>query len=175
MCAIFKIASTPTKGRLLDEFVPKLYLAIWTTTPWTIPANDVVAVNSKLQYAIVEVQSCSQKVRDFVAAHMSSKGIDLHTEECHHDLRKAEYKKVKVEVVAFWFILPPGVSADRYAKYWRSKQVIVLQKVSVLVINCFCPALPPSQCKNAEDLVPETYKDVSVVHRILPGNVVVQV
>ncbi|GKB38799.1 isoleucine--tRNA ligase, chloroplastic/mitochondrial-like protein [Tanacetum coccineum] len=81
MCAIFKIASTPTKGRLLDEFVPKLYLAIWTTTPWTIPANAVVAVNSKLQYAIVEVQSCSQKVRDFVAAHMSSKGIELHTEE----------------------------------------------------------------------------------------------
>ncbi|GJV56567.1 isoleucine--tRNA ligase, chloroplastic/mitochondrial-like protein [Tanacetum coccineum] len=86
MYAIFRIASTPTKGGLLDEFVPKLSLAIWTTTPWTIPAN--AAVNFKLQYAIVS---------DFVAAHMSSKGIDLHTEECHHDLTQAEYKECQHE------------------------------------------------------------------------------
>ena len=39
MYANFKILSTPTKGGLLDEFLPKLSLAIWTTTPWTIPAN----------------------------------------------------------------------------------------------------------------------------------------
>ncbi|XP_024996094.1 isoleucine--tRNA ligase, chloroplastic/mitochondrial isoform X2 [Cynara cardunculus var. scolymus] len=36
-----------------------LCLAVWTTTPWTIPANAAVAVNSKLQYAVVEVQSLS--------------------------------------------------------------------------------------------------------------------
>ncbi|KAL7582373.1 hypothetical protein Lser_V15G46065 [Lactuca serriola] len=58
MYAIFKLLTTPTKDGLLDEF-PKLSLAIWTTTPWTIPAN---AVNSKLQYAIVEVQSPSPDV-----------------------------------------------------------------------------------------------------------------
>jgi isoleucyl-tRNA synthetase len=31
-------------------------LAIWTTTPWTIPANLAVAVNEALQYSIVEVR-----------------------------------------------------------------------------------------------------------------------
>ncbi|XP_052623250.1 isoleucine--tRNA ligase, chloroplastic/mitochondrial-like [Lactuca sativa] len=61
MNAIFKLLTTPTKDGLLDEF-PKLSLAIWTTTPWTIPANAAVAVNSKLQYAIVEVQSPSPDV-----------------------------------------------------------------------------------------------------------------
>lgn len=30
-----------------------LYLSIWTTTPWTIPANRAVAVNAKLTYALV--------------------------------------------------------------------------------------------------------------------------
>ena len=30
--------------------------AIWTTTGWTLPANLAVAVNDKLQYAVVEVQ-----------------------------------------------------------------------------------------------------------------------
>lgn len=28
-------------------------LAIWTTTPWTIPANLAVAVNGDLSYALV--------------------------------------------------------------------------------------------------------------------------
>jgi hypothetical protein len=32
------------------------HLGIWTTTPWTIPANLAVAVNADLQYAVVEVQ-----------------------------------------------------------------------------------------------------------------------
>ena len=30
--------------------------AIWTTTPWTIPANLAVAVNDKLEYSIVEAK-----------------------------------------------------------------------------------------------------------------------
>ncbi|KAF9673295.1 hypothetical protein SADUNF_Sadunf10G0009300 [Salix dunnii] len=56
--AIFKLASTPpTSDGLLEEFFPDLYLAIWTTTPWTVPANAAVAVNAKLQYAVIEVQS----------------------------------------------------------------------------------------------------------------------
>ncbi|XP_015573355.1 isoleucine--tRNA ligase, chloroplastic/mitochondrial [Ricinus communis] len=56
--AIFRVASAPPTSRLLlEEFFPDLFLAIWTTTPWTVPANAAVAVNSKLQYAVVEVQS----------------------------------------------------------------------------------------------------------------------
>ncbi|GJU87117.1 hypothetical protein Tco_1294663, partial [Tanacetum coccineum] len=31
-------------------------------------------------------------VSDFVAAHISLKGIDLHTEECHHDARRIQRK-----------------------------------------------------------------------------------
>lgn len=30
------------------------YLLVWTTTPWTIPANIAVAVDTKLDYALVE-------------------------------------------------------------------------------------------------------------------------
>ncbi|XP_042518568.1 isoleucine--tRNA ligase, chloroplastic/mitochondrial [Macadamia integrifolia] len=54
--AIFKLVSAPTTSNdLLEEFFPHLCLAIWTTTPWTVPANAAVAVNAKLQYAVVEV------------------------------------------------------------------------------------------------------------------------
>ncbi|XP_059450193.1 isoleucine--tRNA ligase, chloroplastic/mitochondrial isoform X2 [Corylus avellana] len=58
--AIFRLVNAPTTSSgLLEEFFPDLCLAIWTTTPWTIPANAAVAVSAKLQYAIVEVQSLS--------------------------------------------------------------------------------------------------------------------
>ncbi|KAL7184842.1 hypothetical protein ACSBR2_026895 [Camellia fascicularis] len=73
--ATFRLVSAPpTSGSLLGEFLPNLSLAIWTITPWTIPANageiwliaetaptvtplNSVAVNSKFQYAVVEVHA----------------------------------------------------------------------------------------------------------------------
>lgn len=56
--AIFKIISAPPASfDLLGEFLPDLCLAIWTTTPWTIPANAAVAVNPKLLYAVAEFHS----------------------------------------------------------------------------------------------------------------------
>ncbi|MEM9451598.1 MAG: isoleucine--tRNA ligase [Cyanobacteria bacterium P01_E01_bin.6] len=41
----------------LSPFLSELGVAIWTTTPWTIPANLAVAVNDELTYAFVEVAS----------------------------------------------------------------------------------------------------------------------
>jgi len=41
----------------LAPFLSELGVAIWTTTPWTIPANLAVAVNDELTYAVVEVAS----------------------------------------------------------------------------------------------------------------------
>lgn len=60
--AIFRVASAPLMpSDLLQEF-PNLCLAIWTTTPWTIPANAAVAVNPKLEYDVVEVESLNEHV-----------------------------------------------------------------------------------------------------------------
>jgi isoleucyl-tRNA synthetase len=41
----------------LGEFLPELGVAVWTTTPWTIPGNLAVALNPELNYAVVEVES----------------------------------------------------------------------------------------------------------------------
>jgi isoleucyl-tRNA synthetase len=35
----------------------KEYLLVWTTTPWTLPANIAVAVSEKLEYALVQTDS----------------------------------------------------------------------------------------------------------------------
>ncbi|MEM7756907.1 MAG: isoleucine--tRNA ligase [Cyanobacteria bacterium P01_A01_bin.40] len=38
----------------LSSYLPHLKVAIWTTTPWTIPGNLAVAVNDALDYAVAE-------------------------------------------------------------------------------------------------------------------------
>ena len=42
-------------GDLAPEGVPKdkLFAVIWTTTPWTIPANEFISVNPKFTYVWV--------------------------------------------------------------------------------------------------------------------------
>ncbi|MBE9006995.1 isoleucine--tRNA ligase [Fortiea sp. LEGE XX443] len=42
---------------VLGEYQSDLGVAVWTTTPWTIPGNLAVAVNGDLNYAVVEVSS----------------------------------------------------------------------------------------------------------------------
>ena len=43
--------------KALGPYLSELGVAIWTTTPWTIPANLAVAVNPDLTYAVVEAAS----------------------------------------------------------------------------------------------------------------------
>jgi len=38
-----------------DSFLGELGVSIWTTTPWTLPANLAIAINPDLVYSVVEV------------------------------------------------------------------------------------------------------------------------
>ncbi|MBD2460804.1 isoleucine--tRNA ligase [Oscillatoria sp. FACHB-1407] len=49
----------------LEAYLPELGVAIWTTTPWTIPANMAVAVNPDLTYAVVEVAGFGELAHPF--------------------------------------------------------------------------------------------------------------
>ncbi|MDR9499648.1 MAG: isoleucine--tRNA ligase [Hydrogenovibrio sp.] len=44
-----------------------LSLVIWTTTPWTLPANQAVAIHPELEYAMVQVEGENGPERLFVA------------------------------------------------------------------------------------------------------------
>ncbi|RCJ28230.1 isoleucine--tRNA ligase [Nostoc sp. ATCC 43529] len=48
---------------LLGEYLPDLGVAVWTTTPWTIPGNLAVAVNGELDYAVVEISRRDAKAQ----------------------------------------------------------------------------------------------------------------
>jgi isoleucyl-tRNA synthetase len=54
--AAFKMTKpAPAVQEVLEPFLPNLGVAIWTTTPWTLPGNLAVAVNPELNYAVVQV------------------------------------------------------------------------------------------------------------------------
>ncbi len=44
-----KLEEKDLKNKLLSN-LDKLFIAIWTTTPWTIPANEGVAINPRISY-----------------------------------------------------------------------------------------------------------------------------
>ncbi len=51
----FPVSKVSENAReLLTPFLPNLAVAIWTTTPWTLPGNLAVAVNPDLKYVVVE-------------------------------------------------------------------------------------------------------------------------
>ena len=39
------------------DFLKEASIIIWTTTPWTIPANKALAFNSNIEYSLVEIES----------------------------------------------------------------------------------------------------------------------
>jgi len=45
----FKVKESP------KDFLKDSNIIIWTTTPWTIPANKALAFNSNIEYALVEI------------------------------------------------------------------------------------------------------------------------
>ncbi|KAJ3480711.1 hypothetical protein NLG97_g8004 [Lecanicillium saksenae] len=51
----FPITSDYSDISELRDFDGPLYAAIWTTTPWTLPANKAIGVHSDLTYAILQV------------------------------------------------------------------------------------------------------------------------
>ncbi len=60
--AAFKVTHlADTAKAILEPFQDDLAVAIWTTTPWTIPGNLAVAVNPELSYEIVEVSGTEDR------------------------------------------------------------------------------------------------------------------
>lgn len=52
----FPIVSNWTSLPGSDKIKGPLYAAIWTTTPWTLPANRAIAIHKNLKYAVLHTQ-----------------------------------------------------------------------------------------------------------------------
>ena len=94
----------------LAPYLAELGIAIWTTTPWTIPANMAVAVNGDLTYAVVEVASGQPFKYLLIAKDLQariSKVLDS-------DLTlKAEFKGADLEGAAYRHPLQDQLPTDK--------------------------------------------------------------
>ena len=63
---MFKAADSQALGKLFNiDTKEPIYTAIWTTTPWTIPANRALAVHAKLNYSLIEIQDTKYSSNKF--------------------------------------------------------------------------------------------------------------
>ncbi|MGK7944013.1 MAG: isoleucine--tRNA ligase [Microcystaceae cyanobacterium] len=53
------VKPSETAKEALTPYLDSLGVAIWTTTPWTLPGNLAVALNPDLNYSLVEVEQAS--------------------------------------------------------------------------------------------------------------------
>lgn len=54
------------------DIVSRVIMPIWTTTPWTLPANQAVSVNPKINYALIEAKFNNEAVAFIVAEALSA-------------------------------------------------------------------------------------------------------
>ena len=72
------------------EFLKDTSVIIWTTTPWTIPANKALAFNSNIEYSVLEIDELEHfKDKKIVVA---KNLIQTITEECNIK----NYKELKI-------------------------------------------------------------------------------
>ena len=51
----FRLTGNSSFVKVMEGKPKDIYLLAWTTTPWTLPGNTALAINSKLVYAVVEL------------------------------------------------------------------------------------------------------------------------
>ncbi|MFK8069060.1 MAG: isoleucine--tRNA ligase, partial [Gammaproteobacteria bacterium] len=67
-----------------QKFETPVSVVIWTTTPWTLPANQAVALNAELEYSVVEYDGKRILIGTALVEDMMSRlGIENHTVVAH--------------------------------------------------------------------------------------------
>ena len=57
ICVNFKFLTTDIFSQKNLKSGKDIFIPIWTTTPWTLPANRAVAVSASIKYSIIEIES----------------------------------------------------------------------------------------------------------------------
>lgn len=80
-----KFALTQTAEKDAADYASKTAsIVIWTTTPWTLPANEAVSVHPEIEYALVHLKEADELVllaTDLVSDAMSRYGIEADSYE----------------------------------------------------------------------------------------------
>ena len=136
-------------------------LVIWTTTPWTLPANQAVALHPDLEYAVVAVESGGRTERLIVAEGLLKDTMDRWGFEQHRVLayaRGADFEGVRLKhpiydrevpvILGEHVTLDAGTGAVHTAPGHGLEDYIVGSRYGLPVDNpvggdgCFLPGTP---------------------------------
>ncbi|MBY5993435.1 isoleucine--tRNA ligase [Ferrimonas balearica] len=86
---------------------------IWTTTPWTLPANRAIALHESVQYALVQVEG-EQPERLILAADLVKDVMDRAGIEHYHNLGFCEGRALELTQFhhPFYDMLVPAILGD---------------------------------------------------------------
>ena len=90
----------PVDSKLLEKvFNLKInfdcYVASWTTTPWTIPANKAISVNPDLEYELIELEVNKRKLVLVVASSLKEKTLERYEVIKNNSLGKSLGKELE--------------------------------------------------------------------------------
>ena len=90
----------PVDSKLLEKvFNLKInfdcYVASWTTTPWTIPANKAISVNPDLEYELIELEVNKRKLVLVVASSLKEKTLERYEVTNNNSLGKSLGKELE--------------------------------------------------------------------------------
>lgn len=67
--ALFEVSSASMNDQQKETLPDQLYIAAWTTTPWTLPSNTALAVGEKVKYAWVQCKNpYTQEIQNIIIA-----------------------------------------------------------------------------------------------------------
>ena len=103
----FKIKETQ------QEILKDASVIIWTTTPWTIPANRALAFNSNIEYSVIEISELSYfKEKKIIVATNLIESIAKSCEIKHYKILKTFKGKDFAETICFHPFLKMGFEYD---------------------------------------------------------------
>jgi isoleucyl-tRNA synthetase len=73
----FKVVDNVALGKTFGvEVTGDAYAVIWTTTPWTLPANQAVSVNAELEYALIKTERGSLILSNEILLQSANKSVE---------------------------------------------------------------------------------------------------
>tara|TARA_B110000438_G_scaffold36042_1_gene35802 strand:- start:23125 stop:26463 length:3339 start_codon:yes stop_codon:yes gene_type:complete len=99
--AQFKLINNKKSNRVFKKINGDIFFLAWTTTPWTLPANNGLAVGKKINYSLIETHNkyTYEKINVVLAQDCIKSFFDLknviESDLSNYDEKKIEYKILK--------------------------------------------------------------------------------
>ena len=98
--AQFKLINNEKSQKIFQQFYDNIYFLAWTTTPWTLPANNGLAVGKKIVYSLVETYNkyTKNKIKVILAQDCLSYFFDSKN-EIHNNIDDEDEKNLKYKIL----------------------------------------------------------------------------